>query len=408
MTAKQKKKRRDIKYKDIVKNWGNVDIQAEISAKIDEWINNFSSLEQTLLIELLYHYSYYSDNKISECIKRLYQKYMECFSIAKEDIVFIPVFDDMGIGNSDEFFNRFWLQNNLRGYCTKNIYTLLKEEQKIRYIAIVDDYSGSGKSIKNTISKCLSSRRNQKLEFFILTIHISKTALLEIKAFEKKAGVRIEIIYLFVDDKCFDSNYVYNSPEERADKKNKYSAIWKTYKYKKKKYEYGFNGAQGLLSFEYDTPNDTLGIFWCDNESIKPLFRRTKRERTTLRNMQKDANRRKAERKDDRIIFADKPATLMYMLSTIQETKVIHYEDTRIKCGLSIEEMDKNLNYLIENKMISYKSGQLVISDEARKLAFPNTATSLQDNVKKEFREKEYLPKNIKEVFNGYKNSADT
>ena len=407
MPGKSKEKDFDLKYKEIVQDWGDKSVQATLSARIDEWLNNFTCVEQQILLELLNHYSYFSDDKIPEYICALYAKYQKTKNAQKEETVYIPVFNETGVGNSDEFFNKFWFHNSLIDYCTKDVYTLLEAEQQIRFITIVDDYSGSGSSIITTIKKCLASRTNQELSFTILTIQISNVAVEAIKTFAEEQSISVDIVNLFVDDKCFDSNYIYKSKEESVDKKQKYGAVWETHGYQQKDFKYGYKKVQGLLSFEYDTPNNTLGIFWCDNNSVKPLFKRTKREKTNLRNMQYNAKRRKEERKVDKILFSDMPPKLMYMLSHLQSSKVIHYDETRQKCGLSVSEMDENLNYLLDKKFIYIESGYMKISDSMQKLVFPKATVSPHEE-KKEFKEKEYLPKNIKKVFNGYKNNADT
>ena len=39
-------------------------------------------------------------------------------------------------------------------------------------------------------------------------------------------------------------------------------------------YPLGFDQAQSLFCFFYNTPDNTLPIFWCDRNGWKPLFKR--------------------------------------------------------------------------------------------------------------------------------------
>ena len=57
----------------------------------------------------------------------------------------------------------------------------------------------------------------------------------------------------------------------------------------------GFEEVESLVAFHYNTPNNTLGLFWQDLSDFVALFPRHKRKKTLLKNLQQDAKRRKRQ-----------------------------------------------------------------------------------------------------------------
>ena len=189
--------------------------------KIKDWLNQFEEYDRELLSELLQFFCYYDYSKIANGVKRLFELLVLGNDSVLQNVIFIPVFKDIGVGFSGEFFNRFWIGNELKDYSEKNIYPLLRENPDIKTIAIVDDYSGSGRTIIKTIEHCIECALGD-IYFYILTMHMSNQAKEKIEAFANEKGLECCILSLKYEDKCFDGNDIYKDKRVGEEKKRLY------------------------------------------------------------------------------------------------------------------------------------------------------------------------------------------
>ena len=93
----------------------------DIRAAINLWLSYFSKDEQDILIQLLNHFSYYPSEEIVKKVKELYKEILDNNPNQVDNMVFIPVAKDYGVGYSDELYNQFWMRNDLKDYSEKII-----------------------------------------------------------------------------------------------------------------------------------------------------------------------------------------------------------------------------------------------------------------------------------------------
>lgn len=400
--------KQQLKYLSVTRKWGGTEVRKEFDAKIDQWIMQFDEMERDIILELLKHFQYYTSRKLKDSVMQLYKRFVDEFKEISDDVTFIPVYKEYGVGFSDEFYNKFWLINNIYDSSTKNIYGLLQQGEVPKKIAILDDYSGSGKTIKNTIAHCIEENDNCKNTlFYILTIQMSNIALEKILQYAKEQCIEVRILSLVFEKKVFENEKIFIK-DIATKKQDEYCKVCLNHKVKQN-YYLGYENTQALLSFEYNAPNNTLGLFWHEGEDFFAIFRRHKKRNTVLSQMQREAKQRKQERskkiikshkEDERYIFL--------MIYLVKQDLKFNYQDACSKFGMSEEQMDEAIGYLLSNKYISMAEGRIKSTNKLKQMI---SITKISDVKEKNLKEKKvefstsqtYIPKNFEKTFGGYK-----
>lgn len=396
----------ELKYISITRNWGGTKVRKEYDTKIDKWLNQFEESEKDIILELLKHFKYYTSRKLNKAVINLYQTFIETYGENADKVVFIPVHKDFGVGFSDEFFNKFWISNNIKDSAEKNIYQLLEQGNNFDKIAILDDYSGSGKTIKRTIQKCIDLNLKCKdTIFYVLVIQISISACERIKNFAKDQGIEIRIINLKTEEKAFENESIFTR-DVSDKKKDEYFRICINHNINKE-YILGFDKTQALISFKYNTPNNTLGIFWSEGDDFFAIFKRHKVKETTLSNIQKDAKRRKNERSKGIIKNHNEDERYIFLMAYLVNKGLdFNYIDACIKFGMSEEQMDDAIGYLLSNKYVSLAGGKINPTEKLKQVVTITKIKQIKDNKIDEntdnFVERPYIPRSFEKVFSGY------
>ena len=85
--------------------------------------------------------------------------------------------------------------------------------------------------------------------------------------------------------------------------------------------------------FHYNTPNNTLGLFWQDLMDFSALFPRKKKKRTELSAMQKNARNRKREEEPPVIYGIEDGKMAVMLVYCLGQPKGIFIDDFAIFCG---------------------------------------------------------------------------
>lgn len=248
------------KYKDYIATWGN-DRDCEIYEKdVDAWLSQFPNEHEELLMELLKKFNMFRGRYYSLCIKDLFKKYVEYNPDWETTARFFEVKKDKNkVNNSDEFFLDFWKNNEIKDYCRGDIEETCVTDKNLQQIVLVDDFSGTGKTIKDFLL-LIKEKFPDVVKYHIIILVLVCTNMAEESILDcgLENNLDIQVLYVKKFNKIFIPDYKTTSKAIEAKKQN-YLDICKRFRIQN---PLGYGDAEALVAFDYNTPNDTLGIFW--------------------------------------------------------------------------------------------------------------------------------------------------
>lgn len=361
--------RKHYKYEYLTSRWGGMKLRKEMEPRIETWLSGFPKEEQKLMLDLLSNFYYYSEKRINEKVEELYKEFIESYTGSLTDVIFTKIIKEQGASFSDIFSSAFWFQNNLYDYMEPNILSLLEEGSVPGTLVIVDDYSGTGKTFIKTIDKFIKKNREIiKTSLYFLTLHITQRAIKQIEEYSKEIGVQIKIISHEISDEAFKSGYLFE--EVQAFKYQKrYSDICTRHSINKN-FVFGFEDVASLVAFYYNTPNNTLGLFWYDLTDFIALFPRHKKKQTSLKQMQKDAQNRK-NRREQIVIFGIDDARLAEIMAyCIANGNNVSLANMKREFGLTPDQLDSILKEMIKKEYIYVENGTIMPTEKLKSHMF--------------------------------------
>lgn len=271
---------------------------------ITEWLEFFKDEDKHIFLELLAHYRYYTKEQYKNIMKSFYQKILEKLTTDndKNSVLFITFSSKKGRASGGDHV-RATLEETLIGKFPKDhiISDTDKVEQNIfddiEYVVFIDDIVGSGATLYNSIKDvCEKFELYNKLniKIFIAMVYANEKKIQQKKTQLQEKG--IVVTELFVHEstgKCFGNERVFNKYME-----SKYQNIVKMYEeiIEENKLQndtefnsvLGFQNGQLLVSFYYNTPNNTLSVFWRPSKVSEPLFIRNKYIRPSIDDIRKN------------------------------------------------------------------------------------------------------------------------
>lgn len=283
--------------------------------EIEEWLKNFNGdycskqEEQLLALHLLTNFIYFGNSTIREMLKACYQEqfiiplkqkirknlsnsidYIQINSLLKievEKTLFI------GAGNPSEsgahllyFFRQM---NNLSKEMFSDFYgafyqdiqsdALLPRSGNIKRYIFFDDLVASGTQItgylKDSLAKIRQSNPTIELNFMCLfSTTIGLNALNEPEMFNGNANC---LFHLDDSYKVFDSesrNFS-NTQEPSLEKLKQFCLHYATHLGSPEQDKLGYKDSQLMIGFSYNTPDNTLPVFWCKHPVFwTPIFAR--------------------------------------------------------------------------------------------------------------------------------------
>jgi hypothetical protein len=407
--------KKPIKYHSITQKWGNKKFCNEISKRIDNWLNQFEENERPLMLSLLKNYKYYSEKDVSKKVVELFKCFNNNHEIDKSFAI-SPIEKEYGVGFSDIFFTAFWLKNNLYDLTEKNLSGLIEKGQIPANILIVDDYTGSGDTFINYIKKLYTiDKRICESKLFFLTLQASNIALKNIKAFCEKENILIECYSMFIQNRAFLDNCVCEEIELEI-KRREYEDACSRIKISEN-YIFGYKEIEALISFEYNTPNNTLGVIWQEIDGFTALFKRHKKIECDLTSMRNKAKQNKTIfRTHPFICDIEETKINIFMVYIVAQGKSFSISKACVDFGFTVDQLDNILNYLFKNEYIIFQEGNpsatLKLKDflfSSRLKEFKKIYNSLYSENKVpeyNFEKDIYLPKNFSDIFKGYKSKG--
>ena len=398
--------RKHPKYEYLTSRWGGMKLREEFEERIDNWLKAFDESEHKMLLSLLSQFYYYSEEKVKENSKKLYQKFLSENPEYEKATVFTKIIKDFGTSYSDILFNTFWLCNDLYDYCELSILELLEniEECEIpKAIAIIDDYSGSGKTFVKTIDKMV--KKNAcigQAHFFFLTLHITNTAIDLIQNYAKITGFKIDIISLDISDKTFKDDYLYDRIEARKHRKQ-YEVLCVKNNINSN-FVFGFDEIESLVAFHYNTPNNTLGLFWQDFADFMALFPRHKKQRNGLSEIQNNVRKRKKAKGAGAIYGFDDAKYALFMAYCVASDKKFSFEQAKADFGLNQEQLLDLIDRMIKEGYVVTQDGKFVATPKLKSNMFTTRLKNLKksytidmmvEDMSTDFNVVPYVPKNF-------------
>lgn len=381
------KSRSHPKYEDITARWGGMDIRHRFSTRIDTWLGAFHEDERPLLLNLLGHFFYYSEKKIKEKASALYEKFCaECKEI--ESVVYIPTIKQYGVGYSSLFFDNFWLMNNLYDSSERNIVGLLRENIVPETIAIIDDYSGTGNTIAMTLTEMICANEAvKKVKIYVLVQHITKRAIEFLQSLAASLSLDLHIVYLDYSEETFKPRYLFEMVE--AEKKRLfYETICHRLDVEDKNI-LGYEQVQSLVAFYYNTPNNTLGLFWKDLDGFAALFSRHNKNRTPLAELQRKAkNQANLRRAKPAVRGFDDRRISTFLAYCVAQDKGFSYEKALFDFGMTVEQMRSLIDSLLEQEYLIAKDGVLLATNKTKEVSFRSRFKELKKAFSEEYSKK--------------------
>lgn len=241
--------------------------------RFDKWSLDLKEEETILLEEFLKRFQYYSKQRTRNIIKELSESASKKYKISNQDCLISVVRKTDGKGNSS---HKYWLMHQeVSGLSSDIYYDSLGDIDEtswlnINKIVFVDDCSGTGRQFTKFLKRqeqiFIDGKQDKSLRgktIILLVVHILEDALTAINKYAEDNGLEIKVEYYWSEKKAFfgKEEYVKNLflqlSEDRA-----------------VKFSLGFQEAEALMAFYNNSPNDTLGMFWCDSDNNIALFPR--------------------------------------------------------------------------------------------------------------------------------------
>lgn len=267
------------------------------SENYEEWFEQLPEEIRPTALVLLSKFEYYSQPKINALLVELHQRLIrfEGFDLSKTLFTHLP--SKKGIENSSiDYLMEYRRLHDLSKYhviMDLDTYASKKSTQfeSIENVVFIDDYCGSGDTYNTYLRDNCDKLKGKRL-FYVVT-YTMQEAIPRIYDTARELGIQQEIVYINSGEKAFSNEQFGETGELEREKMKKAS---RKLQLKKRSY-LGYEDTEAVVSFYNDTPNNTIGIFWCDSPIFFSIFPREMEEekehkRPTPREMKKEKQKR--------------------------------------------------------------------------------------------------------------------
>ena len=265
--------------------------------KFDEWKKQIPDQYIEVLLTLLKELKYYTHKDANRILVSLHEQLLSNSNMTIDNTVFAYIKSKDGISNSsNDYWTEYKLLNNLnRNICYENLNAIKGSGwQYIKNIVFIDDFSGSGESIKKELEKFLNIFHGKNV--YIIVVCTMEAAVKKLKKFGETNSINIHFIYNDAFKKAFEQNYF---PDNSTAKENYLSFCDSKGISSKSGWKLGFENTEALVSFYNNTPNNTLAFIHNRSNKYFPLFPRINDEKPIWqRNDCKKMNNRTKQRKN--------------------------------------------------------------------------------------------------------------
>ncbi|MDR2719561.1 MAG: DNA integrity scanning protein DisA nucleotide-binding domain protein [Nitrososphaerota archaeon] len=235
------------------------------------WLNQFATEDRAIIRKLLPHYQFFTSDRVFELLGILYNMLKNDYHIDEATTLFVPIGYTAKSGNAITYF--FRRQNNLKEDNFISLNDIKKNQLSwVKHIVFIDDFIGSGEYLEKLYTDFvdkLDVGDKNRITFISACVVGYEQGIEKVSSSTNiKICVAHKIPYslqpLHKDSKIFDEK----EKEMAKQVLLKYNQPLKPNK------PLGHGDVQGLVSFFFATPNNTLPIFWSSNDNWHPLFPR--------------------------------------------------------------------------------------------------------------------------------------
>lgn len=247
---------------------------------IIKWLNNFEENEIKYAIDIASNLTVYTSYEIEEIINSSLNNLFP--KLEANDIIIINSIGNFGKSGSmvTYFFQKtdFHRKHNKKIIMLPTVKNFTVESGKSYSLVLLDDFVGSGNSVKTYFEDSIDSLKSNFKEILFVgvagmkqgvelinpifdRIEIPKSNIFK-KAFSSEASYFGYRNYIQHREFCFKYGIKLTSPKVRKDKSKKFiNAL-------------GYENSQALVSFSHGSPNNTLPIIWSNKNNWFPLIPR--------------------------------------------------------------------------------------------------------------------------------------
>lgn len=274
---------------------------------IEEWIDFFELEDRNIFLKLLENYRYYTEKDVRNSIKKIINKIEYNNRGNLNNVFFITFPSKKGVKSGGDDLRSMLqivglgkiVKSNIIADSDKNIDNITS---KARVIVFLDDIVGSGKTMYGNIESCINKLKledHKEIKIYVAVIYGREKKIKKKINELEKLGVKIEYILIENGKKCFDESNIFDTKDIHrfkstvVDYENK---IQQNSIQEKESVVLGYNKNQFLVSFNYNTPNNTLSNFWKPSSVSVPLFIRNEYIRPNIDEVRKhkENNRKNA------------------------------------------------------------------------------------------------------------------
>ena len=396
------------KYK-FIKKWYDDREGMVFEQQIDRWLLQFEKDEQEFLLECLQRYSFFRAAEYKYGQKLLYSKLMSFLPNWKEKSFIFKIYKTEA-SYSDNSFNDFWLVNNIKNECKQNIEDYEEYYEMLDNLIFIDDFIGSGNTIIKYLSHIFTKHEMlKKKKIVLLAMYLTNSAELALKNFAMDRNIDLVIINYKKGDKFFKEGRYY-SGQQLKDKITIYEKICDNASISKS-FRYGYENSQSLFTICDNTPNNTLSIFWENNENYTSLMHRYNEEKSPLQKMIDEKKKNKKSVKNQ--IWKneiDSHQNLLFIGYCARKKTKFNFCEASTRFGLTQDQINTKINYAIDNEYLEIKDGKFVetakfwnvIIKRKYKKYFEDFINGVFEEKTLDLKTPNYIPLNFDEKFQGY------
>lgn len=271
-------------------------------SNVQFWLDNFE--EQETLLRLLANYTYvpelmyggYLDDLTDDVAARCKEG-----KAILADTCFITFPSSKGIKSGGDVIRSLLPVGHLESIGKDQLIAdagkNLNYIKNAKCIVFIDDMVGSGETARKNVTRVLDKLGSLENKKIFLAVMFAETSSIErLKAEFQSQGYPVEVFAHRYCQKCMSEGYIFSREEigEKEGMLREYEERIAGQKVNQgNSCAMGFRNSQLLLSFFYNTPNNTLCMFWSAAGGNAPPFARTSRQRPKIDEIKGIRERRK-------------------------------------------------------------------------------------------------------------------